>query len=228
MDISTRVSEVENWINERMCEADKISDWKFRLLCYYSILDAFVQEYFNYDKEHNRVNFINFIRKYQSKYSFLDEVDPVTLYYHYKKEIADTTVLNFMDKDKEYLVSEIQQIPNWRNIKGLLGDNKCNKHKYIELMYQLRNKLVHEFTTPDGVMGINLYDKGKTEPYYVSCEALEGNGNFVCYWYLTFSPQFICDLTRNVINNYLTDCKKNNCDPFKNNISRKMRLAWYD
>ncbi len=101
---------------------------------------------------------------------------------------------------------------------------------YIRLLYQLRNKLVHEFSVIGGPMDWTE----DSLPFYNSVDRLFGENEMKSnpkkrIWQLTFPTKFIRELLYNAIDNYFIECIKEQKDSYNNNnILRPMYLAWYD
>ena len=64
---------------------DSITDRDFQLLCMFSMIDSLAQEWANYPPKNEQDVFCDFVLKHQTKYDYLNEIEPVTLYYE-KKE----------------------------------------------------------------------------------------------------------------------------------------------
>jgi len=95
----------------------------------------------------------------------------------------------------------------------------------------MRSKLSHELSTSGSVSPMGL---GETEPlpYYVSVSRVYSIDEDIIeddIWELVVLVEFIEQLLRECLGNYLDFCKKTQRDPFSNNkFERKFRLAWYD
>ena len=94
---------LRSWLHSKSQIIDNISENYFKALCYFSLIENFAQEYFNYPiSNQNADAFCKFVIKFNSSYSFLDEYDPVTLYYDFETQLEQSFDLSFLDYGINY------------------------------------------------------------------------------------------------------------------------------
>ena len=218
-----RIEQVTKWFEEKIKIAEEIKDWKFQLICYYSLLDCFVQANDQYGSGSNKIKFTKFIIKFQESFDFLEKIDIVTLYYHFTDKF-DNNPLDFMRDGCVYYPKAVLSEKKINSAYSNINKQKVKMHRYVELLYVLRNKITHELQSPIGVMDFESEVNEHELPFYSSC-SIEGED----IWALTFPPKFIKKLVNEVVKNYFKECRKNGQDPFANNgLNRKMFRAWYE
>lgn len=213
-----RYKEVQEYVNERIKDIDNMKFYEHKVVCIFSLIDAFAQNHYSYDEKHNQKHFCDFILAFcdKKKYSYLDKIDPVTLTY---------------DKNnKPFLFSELESgciyTPESEEISALLKNmninqidpKKVDRHIYINLLYKHRSKVTHEGQSL-GLLPVDTENEYNV-PIYFECGA---------YWKLIFPYKFLKELFLDCINNYLKDQKSKGLDPFENNTDqRKSSYAYYD
>ncbi len=85
--VKNRVKEIREYFNNNLQEAKEIGNSKFQAICIYAIIDSFAQEYANYPVNGVGKSFVEFVNAFQNKYTYLNEVDPVTLFYDVEEHI---------------------------------------------------------------------------------------------------------------------------------------------
>ncbi len=262
--IKESIENARVFLESKLEEANSISNEIFKRIALLTIIDSLAMEENNYPSRNSKKAFTEFVNKYQDKYDFLEKIEPLTLYYdyeddlnnvvideevlqHYKdqnnenyswlkkidlneyKNIDRCTVPEFMESD---LTERLQAwIKNSKDIK-----DKIDSHKFINLIYKMRSKAVHEF----GCLGLeNPVERrdNKRIPYYSEViktyiEEKNNEKKEITYriYELVIPNNFLYDLAENCINNYLEDCLKNKRFPYKNNdgVKRKEYLSWND
>lgn len=212
-----RYDEIRQYVNELIVDIEKMNFYENKVVCLYSIVDSFAQEYFKYKELNNSQRFCQFILKYanKEKYNYLELIDPVTLIY----DVSGAKVqFEELSESSIYTPTSLS-ISELRNRIEVIGAEEKfrTKHKYIELLYKNRSKIIHEGNST-GLIRVepeNNYDF----PIYFECTN---------YCRLVFPYKFLKDLFFDCINNYLINQQQLGLDPFENNINRKSFYAFYD
>ncbi len=231
-----RDKEIRTWMEERTQIIDNIPDNYFKGICYFSLIEKFAQEYSDYPANNSKNTFCDFVLKFKTSYAFLNEHDPVTLYYDYKTQLKKKFNLSFLDHGINHNPDQAIQHGKAKEMLEcleMLGvrDYRIKNHKYVNLLYSLRSKLSHELSSHNDGMLTDLHLLSEY-PYYVSClRSYPINGSVVCdqVWQLVVPVGFIRKLALECINNYLDYSLENKDDPFENDkINRHSHIAWYD
>lgn len=199
-----------------------------RLIILLSVIDSFAQESSGYSRN-NQKAFVDFIQTYSTKYcDILKTLCPVTLYYS-NFSSSDSTKLQ-LRQSTIYSADNIFAVNEAQRLFDLLTDKQKNsarmKHSYAGLTYQLRNKLVHEFTSLN--MPLNFqYDSDEQLPHMVCEKRMENGKSYFHHWALCIPEKFVKDVAIDAVENYLKKCSEQNYAPFTK-IDRKCYLAWYD
>ena len=236
--IDSRIAEVWNHYDKRIDSICKINEKYFQLLCLFSLIDSLAQEYSNYSLGQEQRKFTNFVLEFQKKWNFLECMDPITLYYDVQEHLNDVVNLNFLTEGNVYSPSYMiksdmtEKIVTCLEAKGLQNiDDYKRKHRYVDLLYKMRSKLSHELSTSGSISPMGLGEK-EPLPYYISVSRVYSIDDEIIeddIWELVVPVEFIEQLLRDCLCNYLSFCKEKQRDPFSNNkFERKFRLAWYD
>lgn len=232
------ITSIEDWrkyANQIMDDVEKVKFKQIKLLCYFSIIDSIAQDIVNYSSNKQQEIFTDFILKYQKGYDYLKLVDPITLFYHFEEELKDQLSLNDLIDGRIYNFNDgiIRQLYNriYRILVNKNGKDQVNKnikkHRYVDLLYRLRCKVSHEFSS-DHTTKVDKFFK----PYYINCNRTYLNVDRIIednVWELVFPIKFIKELCLNCINNYLDDCQKQKNLPLQNDVLNRMsRLSWYE
>lgn len=214
MDTEERYKEIEQYIDSRIQDIEKMKFYEHKIACLFLMVDTFSQNYINYQTK----DFCKFILNYadKKKYYFLNDYDPVTLLYDLKNYPQSQVDIPQLEEPNIYTVDspELKEILDDIQISKL-PDRIKNKHKYIKLLYKCRSKLLHEGNL---IGGIQTVEENNYE-YLLYFKVSD-------YWKLIFPYKFLKELFMNCINNYLEECKKDKKDPFENNDMEK-RKAFY-
>lgn len=222
MEISTKVKNLKNELNNRLNELEKIESYLFRTLCLFSIAEQYAQDSANYNGLNGDI-FKNFLLNYSNN-DDVTKIDPVTLYYHYKETPQlSSYVLKFDADNIPILASEPTIQQETEKIEACLNNNSYEQHTYAALIYRYRCKLSHELHSPS-----ILWDDEQTinEPFYgyvhqLSCDSDNVSG----YWELRFPYTYLKNLFYDSINSYLDNCISTEKRPFE---SMKDYLSWYE
>lgn len=132
------VNSWREWIAKTMNEIEKVEMKEVKLLTYFSILEMMAQEYDNFPSNKLQDSFTKFVLQFQNKYDFLEEVDPVTLFYRVEDIVAPKVNLNNLRDGEIYFpksrcisdkVSEIATELVAKNGKEY-ADKKLKEHRY--------------------------------------------------------------------------------------------------
>ena len=228
---------VEDWRNYAMNiikDSVNILSKELRLLCYFSLIECVAQDIANYPERENQKAFVDFVLKYQTVYSFLEDPDPITLFYRVEQHIGQQCSLNnFIDgsvysPNDQIIREKAKEIEI--SLKSVLGEEKTKKyiknHRYIDLLYRLRCKLSHEFSSSHIAISKNI-----KEPYYMCCSRYYLKDEKIVeddVWTFNIPVEFVKTLCENCINNYLDECLQNKRLPLPNNtMNRFCELSWY-
>lgn len=216
--IMDRYEEIRRYVDDLIYEIEKMNNYQLRVSCLFSIIDSFVQNYFNYNiKKKNKEIFCEFVLKFadKNKYGFLDKIDPISLIYDnegQKRRFEELSEANIYTPNSKCL----DEISKSYGIKEK-SEKLKNRHKYIQLIYACRSKIVHEQQSC-GIINVKTENDYNIPIYF----------DFTSYWKLIFPYTFLKELFLNCIDNYLNYQKENGEDPFNNNIDRKCFYAFYD
>lgn len=232
----SRIIEVRAWTSKRFEIIDSIPDNYLKGVCYFSLLESFVQEYEGHDKNSCSEAFCSFILKFQHSYDFLNETDPVTLYYDFQPQLQDSFDLSFLEFGSNYnpnhaiqtrLADEMIRVLRQLGVK----DKKIYLHKYVRLLYSLRSKLSHELSSYTAMYSTELHLL-ENYPYYLQLSRSYVKDEVLVrdsVWELIVPVGFIRMLVVECIENFLKYCEDNSRDPFESNGAiRKSDTAWYD
>ena len=230
-------TDIRAWLAARIQMIDNIPDNYFKALCYFALIENFAQEYKNYPVNGTAKVFCDFILKFNSSYAFLDQYDPVTLYYDFEPQLKSFFDLSFLDyginynPDQAVLHGNVMEMV--KRLKALeVKESRIDKHIFVRLLYSLRSKLSHELYNQHTMLATDLHLL-KEYPYYVPCslsfENEEGERVRDKIWDLVVPVGFIKNLALECISKYLDYCLENKNDPFENNsLNRKSIKTWYD
>jgi hypothetical protein len=230
-------SAVEDWRTYALAilkDLENIPRKEMRLLGYFALIESIAQDVANYPERENQKAFTEFVLKYQTVCSFLKDVDPITLFYRVEHNINQQSSLdNFIDgsvysPNDKIIRDKAKEIE--LTLKTVFGEEKSkryiNNHRYIDLLYRLRCKLSHEFSSSHIAMS-----KDAKEPYYMCCSRYYLKDAKIIQddvWTFNIPIEFIKSLCENCISNYLDECLQTNRLPLPNNtLNRFCELSWY-
>lgn len=227
--MNIEIERVKAWFYQQLEFIKSYPSESHRLILILSVIDSFVQDYSNFTRKENRKNFIKFIQTYSTQYcDILKALCPVTLYYAYFDNRDDLSLQlqhrRIYSAGSPETIEEakrlLKQIPKTQQGKAQLD------HSYAGLVYQLRNKLVHEFTSLN--MPLNFQCELDVQLPHMASESRIENGKLVFYrWALGIPEKFVKDVAVDAVEHYLQDCLMQNHIPF-GSIDRKCFMAWYD
>lgn len=230
---------VSNWKKYIYFVAEQVENIESEVvkeLCYFSIMESIVQDLSNYDiDKKQKDSFTEFVLKYQGRCSFLELLEPVTLFYRRENELSKCVSLNKIVEGSIYspgdkVIRDTAEAME-KVVKSLFSEEKANHllkdHRYVDFLYRLRCRASHEFSQS----GISK-NENHVEPYYISCyRAYVKDENIVedNVWMLRIPSKFLKDLCLNCVDNYLEECLKSNSLPVANDgMGRLCELSWYN
>ena len=126
------------------------------------------------------------------------------------------------------VVYKTEQALTEEDIAFYIGEAARNNHRYVNLLYQMRSKLVHELHITG--TGINFSETFPQVASGVSID-VDDNDNIITTHEasLNIPEKFIVALTWETVMNYLDACEHEGRNPIPKEYSkRKSRLSWYD
>ncbi|MGN0961565.1 MAG: hypothetical protein ACI4PF_05150, partial [Christensenellales bacterium] len=178
------ISEARDFLYKELKIIDRIEDVTFQSIGIFSLIDCLAQESSQYPTENTRKTFCDFVIRHQKQYNYINEVEPITLYYRVEDLIDKSVLIDGFPPEKEVSIDDMGYLDNI-TVKSLLNRCKSNEilkylsnkygkefatsiakdHQIISLIYQMRNKAVHEMSG----LGESLkktIDMYPNEPYY--------------------------------------------------------------
>ena len=234
--VKSSVNDWEKYIYSVVEQVENIESEVVKELCYFSIMESIAQDLSNYaDNKKQKDIFTEFVLKYQNRYSFLELVEPVTLFYRREKDLSGFVSLNTIieggiyspeDKVIRDTADAMEKV-----VKNLFKEEKANNllkdHRYVDLLYRLRCRASHEFSQS----GISK-NENHAEPYYISCYRVYVKDENIVednVWKLNIPSKFLKELCLNCIDNYLEECLNTNSLPVSNDgMGRLCELSWYN
>ena len=222
------VNQTGNWVNNKLKDISKLETEAFRKILYYSLIDSFAQSWKDYPTYNVTNVFTDFILTFSNKYrNILENVCPVTLFHYLKDENAFLT-LNLPEdrllyaqsdelvKESERLLTTISDLEKRKSAQ--------KKHRYCQLMYAERNKLVHELNQIGMPIEFNEYF-----PHVARGSKIIDGKLSKAEWELVIPEKFVLSVLEDALNGYLSYCVQEKIVPFINNThDRKSKMAWYD
>lgn len=249
-DLAQRIDDVRAVLEKELAAIDNIEDITFQLICIFAMIDRLAQEQANYPPDSKNA-FLQFVLKHQKQCDYLEEVEPITLYYRVEDLIDEVECFPSCPKEKEVSVDDLGYLYGER-VKDILPKGKSKEilsyietkqggdfvakmkkdHQLISLLYRMRSKAVHEMSGLGEIWHLEKKGPTPTEPYYRDV----GRGYVLGdEWVsdnvieLVIPNIFVRNILADCIDGYLLDCKENKRFPFSNNhMTRKHKLSWYD
>lgn len=248
-----RIADARLHLEKQLAVIDSITDITFQLICMFAMIDHLAQEEANYPKRGKDTTqaFCKFVLQYQKQCDYLEEVEPVTLYYDVEELIDEVVRIPDFPPEKEvsleslgYLYGEkvknilltgkAQEILSYvEKKKGkTFSEKMANEHQLISLLYRMRNKAVHEMSGLGEVWRAEDRDFKSNEPYYRDMGRIfvrDGELASDDGVELVIPNSFVRRILSDCIDGYLSACKDAKRFPFSNNdMMRKHTLSWYD
>ncbi len=229
--MSDRTS-LREWFEENFITASKVPNEVFRRSLFLMLIEGFAQMEAGYPGSgKSKECFRNFILKHSSIRENLKLVCPITLYYDYKDkyplpepDVFEGWIYDYTDphlgKEAERLLLCIPE--------GKKREVARNNHRYVNLIYQMRSKLVHELHITG--TGIDFSDMIPQVASGVNTD-VDDSDNIVTTHEasLNIPEKFIAALAWETVTKYLDECEREGRNPIPADKSkRKSQLAWYD
>lgn len=197
---------IKRWLDLNLPKALAVKNNNYSILLLLSTIDCFAQAWGGFPKSNVGDNFCKFILQHTEKRS-LERVCPITLAYDYglSLNLHRGELIPYDDDRLDQLSQDL--------VAGLPQHEKSKarkRHRYVKLLYVLRSKLVHELSNPG--TPIEFIDNKPTMAHgFVDGQSV---------WTLNFPKQYIYELARETIANYVDKCDEV--------PSRKICLSWYE
>ena len=230
----TALDETREWVEKQFKIIREIQNKNFSIILCLALIDCFAQAEAQYPLGGHdaKTAFCDFVLKHSdSQRDVLQEVCPVTLYYDYKDEYSFSS-LPFVSGEILLINEEKLQETARKYLLCLPNDIRAKareKHQYIKLLYQLRNKLIHEMN-PLG----NIYSMVSNYPSICSYVKVREKDLWTeeplqDFWTVSFPKEYVFQLSYKTIIHRLDNCKQEKTLPFPlSKEPRKCELCWYD
>lgn len=219
-----RLSEVRIYYENIIHDVEKLDNILIKKMILLSLIDSLAQQYCNYQGNNQKV-FTDFVIKFAKNKNFdiLSKIDPVTLFYENQQSFQNHGFnLDYIEECSEYTAESISDLTETKKIINAETEEYLKeRHKYINLLYKYRSKLVHEFSSPS-----STFDslESNHEIYYLPMTSNDVD-NLDEYLELILPYEFIKSLFLECFDNYLKYCELESIDPFKN---IKEYRSWYE
>lgn len=226
--INVSIEQIKTWFCRQLEFLKSYPSENHRLIILISLIDSFAQEHSGFSRQNQR-EFVKFIQTYSVQYaSILNLLCPITLYYSLYDENGKENML--LQHGTIYCADSPIAIAEAQRLLDQLPDGKKEaselRHSYAGLIYQLRNKLTHEFMSLN--MPLNFqYDENVQLPH-MACENKLVNKKLVFErWTLHIPEDFVKKVAIDAVEHYLEECLARNYVPFSQK-NRKCYNGWYD
>ena len=239
------ISSARTYLNNLLSTIDRIEDTTLQIIGMFSMIDMLAQEQANYPRE-SKYAFYEFVLKHQKQCDYLEEIEPITLYYRVEDLIDDVEFIPGMPPEKEVSIDSLGYL-HAKTVKSILPQGMAKEildyaerkkgytfaarmateHQLVSLLYRMRSKAVHEMSGLGE--SLQLREEFKpAEPYYRDV----GRG-YVEDGYLVRDEVielvipniFLRNILVDCIEGYLADCLESKRFPFSNDcIMRKHRI----
>ena len=160
-DLAKRIAEVRIFLENELADIDGIADITFQLICLFAMIDCLAQEQANYPRESWKAKnaFCQFVLKHQKQCDYLEEVEPITLYYRVEDDIERVVKIPGFPPEKAVTIDDLgylygdtvknvltkskaQEILQYiEQKKGAVAATKlAQEHQLISLLYRMRSK----------------------------------------------------------------------------------------
>lgn len=245
-----KIDEIRSFMERELNIIDNLSDTTFQLICMFAMIDRLAQEEADYQGD-SRDTFCQFVLKHQTHCDYIEQVDPITLYYRVEDIIDEVELFPGFPKEKEIDLSDLGPLYAVK-MRDILSSEKAEKileyvrkrkdaqyaakkakeHRLINLIYRMRSKAVHEMSGLGETWSFEEKDFKPTEPYYRDVNRTYVDGNELVsddVIELVIPNIFVRTILVDCIEGYLANCKVMRRVPFSNNkLTRKHELSWYD
>lgn len=249
-DLAREIIAFRALFDKELAFIDGIEDQTFQLICMFAMIDRLAQEESNYSPD-SKNTFCQFVLKHQKQCDYLEEVEPITLYYRIEDIIDEIVPLPGFPPEKEISLDDLGYLHAVK-VNSVLCRGKSEKiltyikqkngaahvarlakdHQLISLLYRMRSKAVHEMSGLGENWSVINRDYKPKEPHYRNVNrSYVQDGNWVSDTVveLVIPNEFIRHILVDCIEGYLSNCIETNRFPFSNNhMTRKHLLSWYD
>lgn len=239
MTVSEEVNRVRCWRDGQIEAITKINSEVYQRILMTACIDAFVQHQSSiYDlrrqgkRVQDRNEFSAFLQKYISDplYSTrLQLVCPTTLYYDYQQDFANVSLC--LQTSRIYRADDPDAVSEAERLIMLLPeekrDNARKKHQYSALIYQMRNKLVHEMTYVGCQADFFTADSDPV-PHMVTLSRREDKHLIPYKWTLHIPIRLLLYCLKESTDSYLNECEKEGKNPLGDyDPNQKSTFAFY-
>ena len=242
MTIDEEIQQMRKWRDGHIYAISRIESEAYQRILMVACIDAFVQHQdmiYTMRKQRKKVSdrqaFSDFLQKYvndEQRKKWLCLVCPTTLYYDFLQYYEATPLQLKMDHSPIYAADDPDAVAEAERLISILPQEKREKarlkHQYSALIYQMRNKLVHEMT---GVgCNANFFaEDSEPVPHMVVLSKHERNGVIPYKWTLHIPIGFLKLCLLESTENYLNECQLQQKHPLGDySPEQKSIFAFYD
>lgn len=218
----------KQWFLRQIKQIENYPSEAHRFIILISTIECFAQQSSGFSHQNMRY-FVEFLHRYSAKYNdVLKELCPISIYYHYFEGKENIDLL--LNPGTIYSAGSSESGLEANRLFNMLPEDEKaavrQKHSYAGLIYQLRNKLVHEFLSLN--MPINFKEGYSYQPPHMAFECSnEACSHIPGRWALHIPEDFVKKVAIDAVDCYLNECLEKKMIPFCQ-TSRKCYAAWYD
>ena len=218
-------AQLRDWGMNQFETISKYTSEFHRRLLEIIVIDTFSQ-FHCFHSGSNSAHFADFVLKYGGDYSnLLSAVCPSVLYYNEFDKDPNTKLK--LQQSRIIKADEAIAVQEANRLLGLLSEDRKKKaekrYSYAALIYQMRNKLVHQATCVN--MPIDFHDSNDITPY-MACENEIKDGKLVFKgWTLNIPEEYIVAVGKECINNYIVACDQGSAIVDSSNPG--LQYKWY-
>ena len=242
MTIDEEITQIRQWRDGQVYALSRVESEVYQRILITACIDAFVQHQdsvYAIRKQGKRVSdrkaFSSFLQQYvtdEQCLEWLQLVCPTTLYYDYQEDFHSKGINLKLQLHRIYAADDPEAIAESERLLALLPENKQEsareKHQYSALIYQMRNKLVHEMT----YVGCNanfFTEDSDPVPHMVVLSRHEHNKLIPYKWTLHIPLKLLMLCLRESSENYLNECQVQQKHPLGDyDPHQKSTFAFYD
>lgn len=239
MTLLEEINQVRRWRDGQIEAICKINSELYQRILITTCIDAFVQHQSSIYEEkkgknrQNRDKFSAFLQKYvddQPYSKWLSLICPTTLYYDYERDLGGES-LRLMT-GRIYFADDSDALSEANRLIMLLPEEKRivaqKKHQYSALIYQMRNKLVHEMIYV-GCQANFCTEDSDPIPQMVTQSKSDGNRLMPYKWTLHIPVSLLMHCLKSSTDNYLNECTQQGKNPLgEYSPEQKSIFAFYD
>ena len=242
MTIDEEIRQIRQWRDRQIDRISRIDNLTYQRILIIACIDAFVQHQNTiYDMKKNKERVFNwkafstFLQKYMNDeqcHRIMTLVCPTTLYYDYQKEFGTEELKLDVDSGRIYVADDKDATDESERLIKLLQENERNKarakHQYSALIYQMRNKLVHEMSLIGCPVSF-LTEDSDPIPHMVVLSEIENNKAIPYKWTLHIPMKLLWKCFKESTDNYLDECQRLQKHPLGDyDPNQKSTFAFYD